>query len=610
MTQAEAVARSSGYEAAFHAEAWKQQQRIFFRAQLLKARVKLEQEIREEVRREEAEVTAQLESTRQELAASAESLQREEASLRHRLAQMRESEATLTLREERAAARYESDRHRLETLLDLERASLTSTVETHREAMRLKDSEIAALRDRLAVSEESFERMRQRLARHVRSTQEHESTGHEEDDDEDYKEEGRSGGGRPAARRRRGQGQESGAMLLLYRSTQDRLERELRTSQEAVQRLEREARSQQQCMVALTTEVRQLRRALKASSKVAHQQRPSAAAAGDSGGTESSTNHPARRAVFTAASASAAHAMRTGEAAGLAGLIAGLRSEVEAALPPPPSPPSMPTARVPYVVAEVPALAGPSGTSSVLPQGGNASTQSDAYRKKGKASSAATTPSHRHRLTPRHSEDGEVAGGALQAAAAPLSNQSTTATGAAALHQVPSSSPTSTPLPSDDSLTSSLDLSEHSSLERRLHSSQLSDGYLEAAFQRHQGHSLSVLQQEKQMEPSAIPPLPTTTGNWMSAPAPDAGAAGRFLSLPPTPQDCEDGAAALSPRDAMRSFLMQLSLNRERLLQTGVYSPDHPVVKEMEGKIQSYTEYLTEHGGGGAAGGGDSGGRQ
>lgn len=65
----------------------------------------------------------------------------------------------------------------------------------------------------------------------------------------------------------------------------------------------------------------------------------------------------------------------------------------------------------------------------------------------------------------------------------------------------------------------------------------------------------------------------------------------------PSPEDFTRAATvssedAATTRTEMEGFVHQLKVNRERLLETGVYSPGHPIVKEMTEKILLYEQYL------------------
>lgn len=47
--------------------------------------------------------------------------------------------------------------------------------------------------------------------------------------------------------------------------------------------------------------------------------------------------------------------------------------------------------------------------------------------------------------------------------------------------------------------------------------------------------------------------------------------------------------------EEMQQFIQQLKINRERLLETRVYSEEHPVLREMSAKLKLYEEYVREH---------------
>lgn len=47
--------------------------------------------------------------------------------------------------------------------------------------------------------------------------------------------------------------------------------------------------------------------------------------------------------------------------------------------------------------------------------------------------------------------------------------------------------------------------------------------------------------------------------------------------------------------EEMQQFIQQLKRNRERLLETRVYSEEHPVLREMSAKLKLYEEYVREH---------------
>ncbi|AYU80371.1 hypothetical protein conserved [Leishmania donovani] len=58
--------------------------------------------------------------------------------------------------------------------------------------------------------------------------------------------------------------------------------------------------------------------------------------------------------------------------------------------------------------------------------------------------------------------------------------------------------------------------------------------------------------------------------------------------------DTSSAAKSAAARRDMETFVQQLKMNREKLLETGVYSEDDQVVKEMGEKIRMYEQYLAQ----------------
>ncbi|CCW68632.1 unnamed protein product [Phytomonas sp. Hart1] len=65
----------------------------------------------------------------------------------------------------------------------------------------------------------------------------------------------------------------------------------------------------------------------------------------------------------------------------------------------------------------------------------------------------------------------------------------------------------------------------------------------------------------------------------------------------PSPEDFAEATktgapSAESTRNEMMIFVYQLKINRQKLLDTGVYNEDHAVIKEMDEKVALYEQYL------------------
>lgn len=72
------------------------------------------------------------------------------------------------------------------------------------------------------------------------------------------------------------------------------------------------------------------------------------------------------------------------------------------------------------------------------------------------------------------------------------------------------------------------------------------------------------------------------------------------LAVSPLPEEFVQASNVTSVESStvaeeMRQFVQQLKMNRQRLLETRVYTEDHPVLQEMSAKLRLYEEYLQEH---------------
>lgn len=173
-TQAENVLRSSyEYAAAFDIEVWKAQQQAFFHQQLSKAKKKMEEKIRQSVHAEQEKIFLELESTRKELSRAAAALQETEKELLKRGAALDAREKTMETNRQRSATQLEEQRSHWESALRREKELHKVVVDALEQQVHEKEQEMRALMERLRTVEASFELLRRRVNHalpHVHST--------------------------------------------------------------------------------------------------------------------------------------------------------------------------------------------------------------------------------------------------------------------------------------------------------------------------------------------------------------------------------------------------------------------------------------------------------
>lgn len=147
----------------FNLEVWKTQQQSLFAIHLAKAKKKIEHKIKSKAKKEQLHVVNELEAIRAKLDQASEALQeaqREQLQrgelLDARERAMEERRLHLSSKQEQLVVQLESENQRV-------RERYQVMIEGLREQVREKDHHIVALRDRLRISEESYERLRRRV---------------------------------------------------------------------------------------------------------------------------------------------------------------------------------------------------------------------------------------------------------------------------------------------------------------------------------------------------------------------------------------------------------------------------------------------------------------
>lgn len=162
-----AIRDTDEYAAAFDLELWKAQQQLRYQAQLRQAKENLERRLRTQMREAEQRRLAELEALRQELETMGQRLQLEEETLVKRSAQLDARESTFNAKRVKVTEEHEAyvvgaeERERRTR----EEAQLTQSILNAR--LQEKDEAIAQLQARLSAAQQEYELLHRRTARHL-----------------------------------------------------------------------------------------------------------------------------------------------------------------------------------------------------------------------------------------------------------------------------------------------------------------------------------------------------------------------------------------------------------------------------------------------------------
>lgn len=582
-----ALRETEEYAAAFDLEVWKAQQQLRYQAQLREAKESLERRLRAQMRETEGKRLAELEALRHDLEMMGRRLQAAEEAVAKRTAQLDAREAAFNARRVKVAEQHESYVSRAEERERRTREEAQLTQSSLQARLQEKDRMIVQLQERLTVAQNEYDLLRRRAARYLT---EHTDTGGQKLRDQE-------------------------CALALAHTQLAEAQRHLREKSAEAQRLaEDKANLQSQVREAtrqLTIATRKYSQLSEASQtrEWEHLRKEQEAL---EAAKRSRTLEVRREQVYRSvpeAAASAHHASPTARAAawsagggsaesgdGLYDMIAALKREVGAS------------------------LNAAAATRRSHSGGGGGSARPLPFRIVERLPGAAPAPSagpvrgggvEPHSTTTSRGADASARTQSVESAMAETETSSVSAALSAIQRVQPSPSAESSPLPVGGRAAAARDAAAgDGDVVVDMGDTSMESYYPRAELQSWP-HSLLT---ERDEDPHAVAPLPSARAGTLPPLAPelrgipDAAAAAIASSSPsahlsPTPDDfvlsraapTTEASRAQAARRDMVAFVQQLKMNREKLLETGVYGEQDSVVREMGEKIRMYEAYLTQH---------------
>lgn len=545
-TSVEELMRTTAeYAAAFDVEVWKAQQQARFRAQLRQSKDKLEERITAELERKQQKRIQELESTRQELEEMARRLRSAEAMLQQRTAELEARETAFEARRVRVAAQHESHLSRVEERAKRAVEEQSILIENLRRQLSEKDVVILQLQERVSCAETEYDVLRRKAARYV--TQPVESDGKRVKDLELQV-------STLNATVQEAQGQLRRRTDDLRHATMENasLQQQLRHSRQQVEEMmEKQKKLQEELFTRerfyLQEEHRRLERARRGV-----------------GGRD--VTFP-----YTAEGCSSQPADNSSDAGrdDLLGMLHKLKKDVVAGLQ---------TEQT-----------GPTRASHTR---GSAATPPEAASPRKEGSTASKPYVYAERMidsssVPNKAGEGDGAAVGGGEVVVPGSHPPSVTAVAPAATEPPgpispvSSKPENTgdgvPEPAVSGTVNTSTSSAYPRVEvRSWHSSGDEDD--NQGSLPHCGRALPPLAPPTREAPATVPPT--------VSPLPEEFVRASETSL---------GSATATTNADMRAFVEQLKINRQKLLDTEVYTEDHAVVREMSEKIKLYEQYLAEH---------------
>ncbi|GET90127.1 hypothetical protein, conserved [Leishmania tarentolae] len=155
------------YAAAFDLEVWKAQQQLRYQAQLRQMKERLERRLHKEARESEKKKMAELERLRQELEAMGQRLQVAGETLEKRTAQLDAREAAFNMKRVKVTEQHEAYVARAEEQVRRTREEAQLTQSSLQARLQEKDRMILQLQERVSAAQQEYDLLRRRAARYL-----------------------------------------------------------------------------------------------------------------------------------------------------------------------------------------------------------------------------------------------------------------------------------------------------------------------------------------------------------------------------------------------------------------------------------------------------------
>ncbi|CAJ1028938.1 hypothetical protein, conserved [Leishmania lindenbergi] len=162
-----AIRTTDEYAAAFDLEVWKAQQQLQYQAQLRQAKERLERRLRKEARESEKKKMAELEQLRQELETMGHRLQVAGETLEKRTAQLDACEAAFNMKRVKVAEQHEAYVARAEEQVRRSREEAQISQSSLQARLQEKDRTIQQLQERVSSAQQEYDLLRRRAARYL-----------------------------------------------------------------------------------------------------------------------------------------------------------------------------------------------------------------------------------------------------------------------------------------------------------------------------------------------------------------------------------------------------------------------------------------------------------
>ncbi|KAG5499948.1 hypothetical protein GH5_04088 [Leishmania sp. Ghana 2012 LV757] len=162
-----AIRATDEYAAAFDLEVWKAQQQVRYQAQLRQAKERLERRLHKEARELEKKKMAELERLRQELEAMGHRLQVAGETLEKRTAQLDAREAAFNAKRVKVAEQHEAYVTRAEEQARRTREDAQLVQSSLQARLQEKDRIILQLQERVSSAQQEYDLLRRRAARYL-----------------------------------------------------------------------------------------------------------------------------------------------------------------------------------------------------------------------------------------------------------------------------------------------------------------------------------------------------------------------------------------------------------------------------------------------------------
>ncbi|KPI87881.1 hypothetical protein ABL78_3038 [Leptomonas seymouri] len=162
-----AIRDTEEYAAAFDLEVWKAQQQLLYQAQLRQAKENLERRLHRQMRELEQKKLTELEALRQELETMGRRLQLAEETLEKRSAQLDARENVFNAKRVKVAEQHEAYVAKAEERERRTREEAQLTQSNLQARLQEKDQLIARLQERLSAAQNEYELLRRRAARYL-----------------------------------------------------------------------------------------------------------------------------------------------------------------------------------------------------------------------------------------------------------------------------------------------------------------------------------------------------------------------------------------------------------------------------------------------------------